>query len=71
MAGVTGASDDIDQVTLRRFNGRFTEIVTCLFVEEVPLRGGEDALMVTLCGVTITRAKTGQQLYYNTFLSDD
>ena len=40
------ASDDIDQVTLRRWNGRFTEIITCRFVEEVPLRGGEAALLV-------------------------
>jgi hypothetical protein len=64
------ASDDIDQVTLRRFNGRFTELVTCRFVEEVPLRAGKDALMVTWCEVTITHAKTGKQLYYNTFVTN-
>jgi hypothetical protein len=64
------ASDDIDQVTLRRFNGRFTELVTCRFVEEVPLRVGKDALMVTWCEVTITHAKTGKQLYYNTFVTN-
>ena len=32
------ASEDIDQSTLRRFNGRFTEVVTCRFVEDIPLR---------------------------------
>jgi len=63
-------SNDIDQVTLRRFNGRFTEIITCRFVEDVPLRGGEDALLVNWCEVTITHSKTGQQLYYNTFVTN-
>ena len=64
------ASDDIDQVTLRRFNGRFTEIITCRFVEEVPLRGGPDALLVNWCEITITHSKTGKQLYYNTFVTN-
>ena len=64
------ASEDIDQSTLRRFNGRFTEVVTCRFVEDIPLRGGEDALMVNWCEVTITHSKTGEQLYYNTFVTN-
>lgn len=64
------ASNDIDQVTRRRFNGRFTEIITCRFVEDVPLRGGEDALLVNWCEVTITHSKTGKQLYHNTFATN-
>ena len=64
------ASQDIDQLVLRRFNGRFTEIVTCRFVEDVPLRGGEAALLVNWCEVTITHSKTGEQLYYNTFVTN-
>ena len=64
------ASEDIDQLTLRRFNGRFTEIVTCRFVEDVPLRGGEDGLLVNWCEVTITHSKTAEQLYYNTFVTN-
>ena len=64
------ASNDIDQVTLRRFNGRFTEIVTCRFVEDVPLRGGEDGLLVNWCQVTITHSQTGEQLYYNSFVTN-
>jgi len=63
-------SDDLDQVTLRRFNGRFTEVITCRFVEDVPLRGGKEALLVNWCEVTITHSKTGQQLYYNTFVTN-
>jgi len=68
--GSLAASQDIDQVTLRRFNGRFTEIIRCRFVEDVPLRGGEEALLVNWCEVTITHAKTGQQLYYNSFVTN-
>jgi len=64
------ASDDIDCLTRRRFNGRFTEIITCRFVEDVPLRGGEDALLVNWCEVTITHSKSGKQLYYNTFVTN-
>jgi len=64
------ASDDIDHLTLRRFNGRFTEILTCRFVENVPLRGSQDALLVNWAEVTITHSKTGQQLYYNTFVTN-
>ena len=64
------ASDDLDHLTLRRFNGRFTEIVTCRFVEDLPLRGGEDALLVNWAEVTITHAKTGEQLYFNTFVTN-
>ncbi len=64
------ASNDIDQVTLRRWNGRFTEIITCRFVEAVPLRGGEAALLVNWCEVTITHSKSGEQLYYNTFVTN-
>lgn len=64
------ASNDLDQVTLRRFNGRFTEIVTCRFVEDVPLRGGEEPLLVNWCEVIITHSKTGEQLYYNTFVTN-
>jgi hypothetical protein len=64
------AGNDLDHLRIRRFNGRFTEIVTCRFVEDVPLRGGEDALLVNWAEVTITHAKTGEQLYFNTFVTN-
>lgn len=64
------ASDDVDQVTVRRFNGCFTEIVTCRFVEALPLRRGDDALKVNWCEITVTHSKTGEQLYYNTFATN-
>lgn len=64
------ASADLEQVTLRRFNGRFTEIVNCRFVEEVPLRAGQDALLVNWLEITINHSKTGEQLYFNTFVTN-
>ena len=60
------ASDALDQITLRRF----TEIITCRFVEAVPLRGAEAALLVNCGEVTITHSKSGEQLYYNTFVTN-
>ncbi len=64
------ASNDLSQTTLRRWNGRFTEIVTCRFVEDVPLRGGEDALLVNWLELTVTHRKTGKILYRNSFVTN-
>ena len=36
-------------------------------VNDVPLRGGEDALEVNWCEITITRKDNGRQLYQNSF----
>lgn len=69
LAGLA-AGNEIESLTLRCFNGRFTEIITCRFVEDIPLRGGEDALLVNWCEITVTHSKTGKQLYYNTFATN-
>lgn len=63
-------NDDIEQTTCRRWNGRFTEIITCRYVSDVPLRGGETALNVNWLEVTITHSKTGQPLYFNSFVTN-
>lgn len=63
------ANDDIEQVCLHRWNGRFTQIETYRYVNEVPLRGGEDALLVNWAEITITHSKTGEQLYHNAFVT--
>jgi hypothetical protein len=64
------ANGDIDQLQVNRWNGRFTEIAVYRFINQVPLRGGDKALSVNWCEVTITHAKTGQQLYHNTFVTN-
>lgn len=56
--------------TRRHWNGRFVEIQTYRYINQVPLRAGEDALDVNWCEVTITRADDGQQLYHNAFITN-
>jgi hypothetical protein len=52
---------------LRNWNGRFTEIHTYRYVNDVPLRGGTDALQVNWCEITITRESNEKLIYRNSF----
>jgi hypothetical protein len=60
----------VKQVRMRHWNGRFTEVHQYRWVNQVPLRRGEDALQVNWCEVTITRADTGRRLYKNSFVTN-
>ena len=64
------AGDDLDHFTLRQWNGRFYEIITYRYINDVPLRGGEDALRVNWVEMTIMHAQTGKQLYHNAFVTN-
>jgi hypothetical protein len=60
----------VEQMELRHWNGRYYEIHQYRWVNEVPLRRGEDALLVNWCEITMTQEKTGKRLYHNTFISN-
>lgn len=60
----------VEQLSLRHWNGKYHETQTYRWVNEVPLRRGEDALAVNWCEITITREDTGQQLYHNAFITN-
>jgi hypothetical protein len=65
--------DKIEGVTqrqVRQFNGRFTEVWHCRYVNRLPLRSGEDALFVNWCEVRIVREQTGELLYHNAFITN-
>jgi hypothetical protein len=62
--------DAVEQIRIRHWNGRYAEIHEYRFVNQVPLRRGEDALEVNWCEITITREDTGRQIYYNTFITN-
>jgi hypothetical protein len=64
------AGGDLDHFTLRQWNGRFHEIITYRYISDVPLRGGQDALMVNWVELTIIHAQTGEQLYHNAFVTN-
>ena len=49
----------------RRWNGRFTEVTLVRYINDVLLRGGDDAVSVHWFEITVVNAKTGAQLSHN------
>jgi hypothetical protein len=56
-------------VVRQRWTGKTAETATYRYLNQVPLRDDDDALLVNWCELTITRAD-GQQLYKNAFATD-
>jgi hypothetical protein len=65
-----GPHEALPSHSARYWNGQFGEVWTCRFVNDVPLRAGDDALRVSWCELTIRHEQTGEQLYYNTFATN-
>ena len=55
-------------VVQRRWTGQRREIDTYRYAPAIPLRDGEDALLVNWCDLTITE-DSGRRLYHNTFMT--
>jgi hypothetical protein len=51
-------------VVCKRWTGKTEEIYTYRYLNQVPLRDNDDALLVNWCEITVTRAD-GKQLYKN------
>jgi hypothetical protein len=62
--------EELPTLTRRHWNGQFAEIWTYRYLNQVPLRAGQDALDVNWCELSITREDTGQQLYLNAFVTN-
>lgn len=65
----------LDSLTLsehrqRRWNGRHGEIWNWRWVNQVPLRAGEDALLVNWCELLITHETTGKTIYHNSWATN-
>ncbi|MCO5195633.1 MAG: ISNCY family transposase [Anaerolineae bacterium] len=60
----------LSTVVHRRWNGRYGEVWTYRYLNEVPLRKGNDALHVHWCDLCITHQDTGQQLYRNEWVTN-
>jgi len=54
----------------RRWNGRFTEVTMVRYLNDVFLRSGNDALSVNWFEITVVNAKTGEQLYHNSCITN-
>ena len=61
---------DIEQFSVRRWNGQFVEIWTYRYVSHVPLRDGDDALFVNWCELTIIHETEGVILHRNAFVTN-
>ena len=61
---------EVQQLSFRHWNGRYAEKHHFRFVNDVPLRGGEAAMDVNWCEITITREDDGRQLYHNSFATN-
>ena len=64
------ATDAIATSEGRRWNGRFTEVTLVRSINEVFLRSGDDALSVNWYDMTVVNAKTGEQLYDKSCLTN-
>lgn len=60
----------VEQLSMRHWNGRYAEIHHRRWVNGVLLRRGEEALQVNWFEITITREDKGQRLYKNSFISN-
>lgn len=63
-------ADGLETKQVRRWNGQHGEIWSYRFVNDVPLKAGEDALMVNWLELTITHEKTGEVLYHNAWVTN-
>jgi hypothetical protein len=64
------ATDGIATHEERHRHGRVMEVTLVRYINDVFLRGGDDALAVNWFDVTVVQAKTGEQLYHNSCLTN-
>jgi hypothetical protein len=64
------AHDEIAALERRRWHGRFTAVMRYRYLNDVRLRAGDEALSANWFELTIVSAKTGEQLYHNSFITD-
>lgn len=66
LAGVAGLESHRE----RHWNGRHGEIWSYRFVNQIPLRAGEAAMLVNWLELTITHEDTGKQLFHNAWVTN-
>lgn len=55
--------------TDRRWNGKYHEMTTYSYANNIPLRDSDDTLKVSFCEVEVIREEDGRKLYHNGFIS--
>jgi len=64
------ANDAMATREAHHWHGRFTEVPMVRYLNEVLLRRGDDALSVTWFEITVVNAKTGEQLYHTSCITN-
>ena len=64
------SSTEIESRQERHWNGRYGEIWSYRFLNQQPLRAGEDALLVNWLELTITHEESAKQIYHNTWVTN-
>jgi len=67
---VLAQNGGVETLSQRHWNGKYGEIWHYRFVNQVPLRNGNDAMLVNWCELVITHETTGKILYQNAFITD-
>lgn len=70
LAGLDQVDEGLPTFTQRCWNGRFHEIWTYRYENQVPLRAGQAPLRVNWGQLTITQADTHEQLYRTAFVTN-
>ena len=70
MVEYLAASGVLGSFQKRRWNGKYGEIYTYRYANQLPLRGDQAAMDVNWCELSVTRQDTGEPLYKNAFITD-
>jgi len=70
MAAFLQINGAVHSLQKRQWNGKFGEIYTYRYANQLPIRGDQETIEVNWCELTITREDTGEQLYKNAFCTD-
>ncbi len=62
--------DSISRVSNRKWNGKFHELITFRYCNNLPIKDGEEVLHINWAEVTITNTKTQETIYHNSFITD-
>jgi len=64
------ANDSMAKHEGHHWNGRFTEVTMVRYINNVLLRSGDDTLSVNWFEITVVNAKTGEQRYHNSCITN-
>ena len=64
------AAGKLESFSIRKWNGKYSELWTYRFLNQIPLRTGDDALLVNWCELHITHKDTGETIYLTAWITD-